>query len=194
MKNLTTGEGGAITTNCKDYYEKILKLRSHGTILNPEIGPWHYDIHQLGFNYRLTDISGALGLSQLKKLDTFIQKRKDLAKRYENIFKDIDGIKPLYKYTNNSAYHLYIVKINFSIFNCNKKNFFLRLREKNIFLQYHYIPINKQPYYKELGYGSEKTPIMNEYYEKAVSIPLFPKLSYEEQDYVIKSILEVLND
>ncbi len=194
VKNLTTGEGGAITTNCIRHYKKLIQLRNHGMNANPDVAPWHYDMNELGFNYRLTDISCALGLSQLKKLDVFIEKRKNLAKKYDKLFKDIEGIYPLYKYTNNSAYHLYIVKIDFDLFNCNKKELFLKLREKKIFLQYHYIPINKQPYYKNLAYGNENTPMMDNYYKKAISLPLFPKLSYEEQDYVIKSILEVLND
>lgn len=193
VKNLTTGEGGAITTNCIRHYEKLIQLRNHGMSINPDIAPWHYDMNELGFNYRLTDISCALGLSQLKKLDTFIKKRRILAQRYDKLLQDIKGINPLYEFTNNSAYHLYIIKIDFNIFTCNKKELFLKLRKKNIFLQYHYIPINKQPYYKNLAYGNESTPIMDDYYEKAISLPLYPELSYQNQDYVIKKLLEVLN-
>ena len=193
VKTLTTGEGGAITTNNKEYYEKLLKLRNHGTIPNPEIGTWHYDMKELGFNYRLTDISCALGISQLNKLDFFLQKRKDIAKRYDEFFESIVNIEPLYSFANGSAYHLYVVKIDFSKFAVTKKELFLKLREKSIFLQFHYIPINKQPYYKALGYGNESTPIMDDYYEKAISLPIYPKLQFEEQDYVLKTIIEILN-
>lgn len=194
VKQLTTGEGGVVLTNSKEIYEKILSLRNHGMKARPDIAPWHYDMNELGYNYRLTDISCALGLSQLKKLDSFIEKRRDLAKRYDEIFKDINNIEPLYEYTNNSSYHLYVVKIDFEKFKKTKKELFLFLRNRNIFLQYHYIPINKQPYYEALGYGNENTPIMDDYYEKAISLPIYPKLKFEELDYVIKSLKEYLLD
>lgn len=193
VKNLTTGEGGAVTTNCEAYYRKLKLFRNHGIKLNSEIAPWHYDMSELGFNYRLTDISGALGLSQMKKLDSFLAKRRELAKRYEELFEKCNFIKPLYKFSEESAYHLYVVLIDFEKLSFDKKEFVLKLREKNIGLQYHYIPINKQPYYINLAYGNEKTPLMDEYYKKAISLPLFPSLSFEEQDYVVKTIKELCN-
>lgn len=193
VKGFTTGEGGAITTNSKELYEKLLILRNHGMEADPEIAPWHYDMNYLGFNYRLTDIQCALGISQLKKFDSFLIKRREIAKKYCEEFKKYDFIKPLYNFTNESAYHLFVVKIDFDRFNIDKKEFVLQMREKNIGLQYHYIPINKQPYYVKLGYGDEKTPIMDEYYKKAISLPIYQSMSEEEQKYVIKSILEVLN-
>ncbi|MGB5792396.1 UDP-4-amino-4,6-dideoxy-N-acetyl-beta-L-altrosamine transaminase [Poseidonibacter sp.] len=193
VKTLTTGEGGAITTNNKEYYEKLLRLRNHGTTPNPEIGPWHYDMNELGFNYRLTDISCALGLSQLNKLDIFLEKRRQIAKKYDDFFQNILNIESLYSFTNESAYHLYVIKIDFKKFKVDKKELFLKLRENNIFIQYHYIPINKQPYYKNLGYGDEHTPIMEDYYEKALSLPIFPALLEEDQEYVLKTLLEILN-
>ena len=192
VKHITTGEGGAITTNSKELYEKLLLLRNHGMKANSDIAPWHYDMSELGFNYRLTDISCALGLSQLKKLDEFLHLRRLIAKRYDEFFSKIDFIKPLYNFTNNSAYHLYIIKIDFEKLKITKKKFVLKMRENNIGLQLHYIPINKQPYYKNLGYGNEITPIMEEYYKKAISLPIYPNLSVEEQDYVCEKILEIL--
>ena len=194
VKNITTGEGGAITTNCKEIYEKLLILRNHGMTSNKQIAPWHYDMNELGFNYRLTDISCALGLSQLKKLDSFLSSRRTIAKKYDETFQSIDKISPLYPFTQKSAYHLYVIKIDFTNLSINKKDFVLKMREKEIGLQFHYIPINKQPYYKNLGYGSENTPIMDEHYEKAISLPIYPLLSNDEQDYVIKSILEIINN
>jgi dTDP-4-amino-4,6-dideoxygalactose transaminase len=192
VKHITTGEGGAITTNDEEIYKKLLLLRGHGMSASPDIAPWHYDMVELGFNYRLTDISCALGLSQLKKLDSFLYLRRSIAKRYDDFFAKIDFIKPLYPFTNNSAYHLYVIKIDFEKLNINKKEFVLKMREKNIGLQLHYIPINKQPYYNNLGFGEEDTPIMDDYYKKAISLPIYPNFSVEEQEYVCEKIVEIL--
>ena len=192
VKHITTGEGGAITTNSKEAYEKLLLLRGHGMSPQIDIAPWHYDMTELGFNYRLTDISCALGLSQLKKLDSFLYLRRSIAKKYDDFFSKIDFIEPLYPFTNNSAYHLYVIKIDFEKLNIDKKDFVLKMREKNIGLQYHYIPINKQPYYKNLGYGKENTPVMDAYYEKAISLPIYPNLSLDEQNYIFDKIFEIL--
>ena len=192
VKHITTGEGGAITTNSKELYEKLLFLRGHGMSVRADIAPWHYDMIELGFNYRLTDISCALGLSQIKKLDSFLYLRRAIAKRYDDFFSKIDFIKPLYTFTNNSAYHLYVIKIDFEKLNIDKKEFVLKMRENNIGLQLHYIPINKQPYYKNLGFGDENTPVMDEYYKKAISLPIYPNLTHEEQNYVCEKILEIL--
>jgi UDP-4-amino-4,6-dideoxy-L-N-acetyl-beta-L-altrosamine transaminase len=192
VKHITTGEGGAITTNSKELYEKLLLLRGHGMTPRVDVAPWQYDMIELGFNYRLTDISCTLGLSQLKKLDSFLYLRRSIAKRYDDFFSKIDFIKPLYTFTNNSAYHLYVIKIDFEKLNINKKEFVLKMRENSIGLQLHYIPINKQPYYKNLGYGNEITPLMDEYYKKAISLPIYPNLTHEEQNYVCEKILEIL--
>ena len=192
VKQITTGEGGAITTNSKELYEKLLILRGHGMSPRADIAPWFYDMTELGFNYRLTDISCALGLSQLKKLDSFLYLRRSIAKRYDDFFSEIDFIKPLYDFTNNSAYHLYVIKIDFEKLNITKKEFVLRMKENSIGLQLHYIPINKQPYYKNLGYGNEIIPMMDEYYKKAISLPIYPNLSMEEQNYVCEKVLEIL--
>lgn len=192
VKGLTTGEGGAITTNCKKTYEKLSLLRCHGMQAKNEIAPWMYEMTALGFNYRLTDIACALGLSQLKRLNSFLYLRRSIAKRYDDFFLNQPLITPLYKFTNNSAYHLYVVKIAFDKLKISKKEFVLKMREKNIGLQYHYIPINKQPYYKNLGYGDETTTCMDDYYEKAISLPIYPNLTKEEQEYVLNSVLKLL--
>jgi UDP-4-amino-4,6-dideoxy-N-acetyl-beta-L-altrosamine transaminase len=192
VKHMTTGEGGAITTNSKELYEKMLTLRGHGMVKTPEMKPWEYEMRELGFNYRITDIQCALGLSQLSRLDDFIRRRIELVKTYDKAFKE-SIVKPLYTYDGKSSYHLYVVQVNFSKLNLSKEDLFNRLREKKIGIQLHYIPINKQPYYKSLGYGDESTPVMDRYYEECFSLPMFPKLSDEEQEYVIKSLFEVLN-
>ena len=191
VKHITTGEGGAVTTNSKEIYEKLLELRAHGIKRLPDFAPWYYEMHSLGFNYRITDMQAALGISQLKKLDSFIKRRKEIALKYDKAFLN-SIVKPLYSFTNNSSYHLFVVKVDFSKLNISKVELFNKMREKNIGLQLHYIPINKQPYYKSLGYGNEDTPIMNIYYDECFSLPMYSSLSNEEQEYVIKTLFEVL--
>ncbi len=192
VKHLTTGEGGAITTNSKEIYQKLLTLRGHGMVKTPQMRPWEYEMRELGFNYRITDIQCALGLSQLKKLDKFIDRRVEIAKKYDKSFKD-SIVKPLYTYDGNSSYHLYVVQVDFTKLNITKVDLFNKLREKNIGIQLHYMPINKQPYYKSLGYGDKNTPVMDKYYDECFSLPMFPKMREEEQEYVIASLFEVLD-
>ncbi len=203
VKNITTGEGGAILTNDKKIYKQALILRNHGIVKENftdkemaydkkgKLNPWYYEMQELGFNYRITDIQCALGLSQLKKLGKFIKRKHLLAKRYDRIFEN-SAIKPLYKFNKNSAYHLYVVRVDFSKLNITKAELFYKLRKFGIYLQLHYIPINKQPYYKKLGFGNESLPKMYKYYNEVFSIPLYYSLSEKEQDYVIKKLLESL--
>ena len=192
VKHITTGEGGAVTTNSKEIYEKLLELRAHGIKRFPDAAPWYYEMHSLGFNYRITDMQAALGISQLKKLDSFVKRRKEIALKYDKALLN-SVVKPLYSFNQNSSYHLYVVKVDFSKLNISKVELFNKMREKNIGLQLHYIPINKQPYYKSLGYGNEDTPIMNRYYDECFSLPMYSSLSNEEQEYVIKTLFEILN-
>ena len=188
VKHLTTAEGGAITTNSKELYEKLLALRGHGMIKTPEMKPWEYEMQELGFNYRITDIQCALGISQLKKLPTFVERRFEIAKRYDRAFEK-SIVKPLYTFNGKSSYHLYVVQVDFNSLPISKVELFNKLREKNIGIQLHYIPINKQPYYKKLGYGEENTPNMDRYYKECFSLPMYPLLSDEEQEYVIKTLM-----
>lgn len=193
VKHMTTGEGGAITTNSKEMYDKLLSLRTHGMIKTPDMKPWEYNMTELGYNGRITDFQCALGLSQLKRLPDFINRRIEIAKTYDKAFKDTI-INSLYSYNGKSSYHLYVVKVNFTKLNISKLELYNKLREKyNVALQIHYMPINKQPYYKSLGYGNEVTPVMDKYYEECFSLPIYPLLNDEEQEYVIKSLMELLN-
>jgi len=192
VKHLTTAEGGAITTNSKEFYEQLLTLRNHGMIKTSNMKPWEYEMRELGFNYRITDIQCSLGLSQLKKLDNFIQKRVSIAKKYDEAFKD-SIVKPLYFYDGTSSYHLYVVRVDFTKLNISKEELFIKMKEKNIGLQLHYMPINKQPYYQSLGYGNENIPNMDKYYQECFSLPMYPLLSDKEQEYVINNLFEVLN-
>jgi UDP-4-amino-4,6-dideoxy-N-acetyl-beta-L-altrosamine transaminase len=191
VKNITTGEGGAITTNSKELYEKLMVLRTHGMVKTKDMKPWEYQMIDLGFNYRITDIQCALGISQLKKIDTFLEKRRNIAEKYDQVFINTN-IKPLYKYNPNSAYHLYVVLVDFNNLKITKEELFIKMRELNIGLQLHYIPINQQPYYKSLGYGDEVTQNMDKFYKEAFSLPIYPLLTEEEQNYVIRNLLELL--
>lgn len=191
VKHITTGEGGAITTNSKEIYEKLLILRAHGMVKTSDMKPWEYEMRELGFNYRITDFACALGISQFAKLPSFIQKRKELAKVYDKAFLNTP-IKPLYQFSENSSYHLYVVRVDFCKILITKEELFIKMREANIGLQLHYIPINKQPYYKSLGYGNESTPVMDRYYSESFSLPCYPLLTHIEQDYVIEKLFELL--
>jgi len=191
VKHLTTAEGGAITTNSKELYEKLLVLRNHGMVKTETMKPWEYEMQELGFNYRITDLQCALGVSQLKKLPHFVERRKDIAKLYDDAFKNT-LVKPLYTFDGKSSYHLYVVQVNFDEITIDKADLFYKLREKKIGVQLHYIPINKQPYYKRLGYGEEYTPVMDRYYEECFSLPIYPLLTQEEQNYVIRTLLDIL--
>jgi len=192
VKHVTTAEGGAVTTNSKVMYEKLLSLRAHGMLKTPDMKPWEYEMVDLGFNYRITDMQCALGLSQLNKLPQFIERRFEIAKQYDAAFAN-SIVKPLYIFDGKSSYHLYVVQVDFSKLEISKEELFNSLKEKSIGVQLHYIPINKQPYYKNLGYGDENTPVMDKYYEECFSLPMYPLLSDEEQKYVITTLFEILN-
>lgn len=191
VKNLTTAEGGAIMTNNEEIYKKLLILRNHGIERSGKY-IWEYQMNTLGFNYRITDIQCALGISQLKKLDRFIQKRQEIAIIYEEAFKNTK-IKPLYPFNENSAYHLFVVRYPFK--NLEEKNeMFLKMQKKGIFLQLHYIPIPSQPFYKSLGYSMQNLENMKKYYLEAFSLPIYYSLSIKKQEYVINSLKEVLGE
>jgi len=192
VKHITTGEGGAVTTNSKELYEKILTLRTHGIIKTADMKPWEYEMQALGFNYRISDIQCALGLTQLKRLDENINRRIELAQKYDAAFKN-SIIKPLYTYDKKSSYHLYVVLVDFNKLKITKEELFIRLREQKVGIQLHYIPINKQPYYKSIGYGKENTPVMDKYYSECFSLPMYASLTNDQHEYVITTLFEVLN-
>ncbi len=200
VKTMTTGEGGAITTNSGELYEKLLLLRSHGITKDKEKlaknpGPWYHEMQDIGFNYRLTDIQSALGISQLKKLDDFIKKRREIVEIYNNAFRNIEWLKtPYEKPEVNSAFHLYVLQFDFEKIGKTRSQVMNELREKNIGTQVHYIPVHTQPYYKaNYGFKQGDFPVSEKYYENALSIPLYPKMSDEDVEYVIGNILELDN-
>jgi dTDP-4-amino-4,6-dideoxygalactose transaminase len=206
VKHITTGEGGMIAVNDEAIYKKLLALRSHGITrdaasfeneeafdANGAPNPWYYEMSELGFNYRLTDFQCALGLSQLAKLDKFVSRRKEIAARYDEAFKDVEHIKPLYRFDFDSAYHLYVARIDFAACGVSRAELFERLNAKKIYPQVHYIPINSQPYYKKLGYDPRETPNAMKYYDECISLPMFYGLGDDEQEYVIATIRELID-
>ena len=198
VKPITTGEGGMAVTNNKEFYEKLKIFRTHGITkdekyLTKNDGPWYYEQHYLGFNYRLTDFQSALGLSQLKKIEKFVERRNKIAATYDKAFKDnpLLIIPPRRNEDNwRHAYHIYPLLLDGSV---GRKEVFMKLREKGIYCQVHYIPVHTQPYYREkFGYKFGDYPVAEEYYRREITIPLYPKMEDDDVDYVIKSIREVL--
>ena len=185
VKNITTGEGGAILTNNKHYYEKAKILRSHGIIRNlqnKKEGNWFYSINQLGYNYRLTDIQSAIGVSQLDKLNLFIKKKNQIANIYNQEFKGVENVlTPKVKKNNLHAYHLYPLRIDFKKIGLPKKKFFSLMLKKGYNLQVHYIPIHFHEYHKNIvKYEKGKLSVTEKFYKDAVSLPNFFKLDLKE--------------
>lgn len=196
VKVITSGEGGAITTNNYDLYKKLECLRTHGITkenMKENPGPWYYEMQDLGYNYRITDIQAALGISQLKKIDNFIKRRREILEKYNKAFMGIDWLEtPYEKNKGISAFHLYVLKINFSKINKTRKQVMDLLKSKNIGTQVHYIPVYLQEYYKNnFNYKIGDFPKAERYYEQALSIPLYPMMTDKDVEYVIKNILNL---
>ncbi|MGZ3921511.1 MAG: UDP-4-amino-4,6-dideoxy-N-acetyl-beta-L-altrosamine transaminase [Bacteroidia bacterium] len=187
VKHIACGEGGMITTNDEELYKKILLLRTHGITKDPSLlhqnpGGWYYEMQELGYNYRLTDFQAALGSSQLKRADKGLERRKQIAANYYSAFKDLAFIKGQSGVTEGHAYHLYIIEVD------KRKELYDYLRTKNIFCQVHYIPVHTMPYYKDLGWKEGDFPLSEKYYSACLSLPMYPTLTNEEQDYVIEQV------
>lgn len=199
VKHITTGEGGIITTNNKDYYQKLLQFRTHGITRDPNNltenhGPWYYEMQFLGYNYRMTDIQAALGLSQLQKLDSFIAKRKQYVAMYDKELKDLPEII-LPKQLNHvdSSWHLYIIQLNLPMLKVDRKEIFQALQQENIGVNVHYIPIHLQPYYQKLGYQKGICPNAEKLYESIITLPLFSEMSEQDANDVIQAVKKVIN-
>lgn len=188
VKAITTGEGGMVLTNNKDFYEKLKVLRNHGMVKNPEKGKWHYEIEEPSFNCRITDIQCALGFSQLKKLDKFLQKRRQIAKAYSRAFADLKNIIiPAEEKNAESAWHLYPVQ-----FQGDRGKIFDFLQKNGINCQVHYMPLHMHPFYKiKFGFKEGDFPNAEKYYKAAISLPIFPKMSEPEIKKVIKIIQKI---
>ncbi len=194
VKPITTGEGGMVVTNREDLYEKLLLYRSHGISrdekwMTENQGPWYYQQRFLGYNYRITDISCALGCSQLEKLDGFLARRREIAKRYDEAFGKMPGVQiPVQAEGCESGWHLYMLQI----LEKDRREVFEALRNAGIGVNVHYIPVYQHPYYQEHGYGEVHCPNAETFYARAISLPIFPGLTEEQQDYVTKQVQNVL--
>lgn len=190
VKPITTGEGGMIVTDNEEFYKKMALFRSHGitrddSMMTRNDGPWFYQQFDLGYNYRITDIQCALGCSQMKKLDRFLARRKEIVARYNEAFADCDNIITPYQLSDTeSGWHLYIVQVK----NCDRRQVFEAMREKGIGVNVHYIPVYMHPYYQEHGYENVHCANAEEIYSHIISLPLYQGLTSEQQDYVIDTL------
>ena len=197
VKPITTGEGGAVLTNAPELYKRLKQFRTHGItkddFVNESHGDWYYEMQFLGNNYRMTDIQAALGTSQLKKLDGFTERRREIASRYDEAFRfnpyfDI----PVQRSYARSSHHLYPIRIR-DAYKDNKRVIFSRLREKGLGVQVHYMPVYLQPYYQHLGFNQGLCPVAEDFYEREISIPLYQGMSDADADKVAHRLLSVFN-
>ncbi|NRB72730.1 MAG: UDP-4-amino-4,6-dideoxy-N-acetyl-beta-L-altrosamine transaminase [Verrucomicrobiales bacterium] len=208
VKTLTTGEGGMVTTNNPEIAERARLLRSHGMVRKPdkfqlfgtsgalsEVGDWAYEMQELGFNYRLTDLQCALGISQLKRLPEFIERRQQVVSKYNEAFAELELLKtpsigPWIGDENELSWHLYPVRVDFKSLGKSKKQFAAELREKGIGSQVHYIPVSEQPYYRSEGVHF---PNANSFYDSVISLPLFPSMTDSDSSLVCEAVSDLLN-
>ena len=194
VKHMTTCEGGMVTTNNEDLYKKIKAFRAYCITKDPELledkedGPWHYEMQGLGYNYRISDVMCALGISQLKKVDLFVKKRREISARYNEEMKNFDHIVLPYQAEGcDSSWHLYAILIK----DGKRREAYQRLRGAGIGVDVHYLPVYKHPYYQKHGYREVKCPNAEFIYDQILSIPIFYRLTDEEQTYVIKQIADL---
>jgi len=205
VKHIACGEGGMVTTNDTDLYQKLLALRTHGITKNEteysnslefacgqsehfnQYPGWYMEMQTLGFNYRITDFQAALGTSQLQRANDGLEKRRTIASNYANAFNELSFIKGQSGVVAGHAYHLYIIEVE------DRLGLYNYLRKHNIFAQIHYIPCHLMPYYKQFGWKEGDMPNSEKYYKKCISLPIYPTLTYEEQDFVINKIRSFYN-
>ena len=198
VKIITTGEGGMVLTNNEELYKKLTLYRSHCITRDENLmtkeadGPWYYQQIDLGFNYRMTELQAALGLSQLAKVDKFVARRRQLADRYIELLKDLPLKVPYQNPDTDSSWHLYIVRVDFNKIKKTKKQIFAEMKAKGVCLNLHYIPVHTQPYYQNLGFKHGDFPVSEKYYEEAFTLPLYYSLTDEQQDCVVSALKEVL--
>lgn len=200
VKGVTTGEGGIIVTDNETYYRKLMMFRNHGMTKEQSLmeyydGPWYYEMHELGYNYRMTDLQAALGESQMNKLDRFVQRRREIVRTYDEAFSGMPGLSTPYQDVSaQSAWHLYVIRWSTERFATSRKEIFQALRQENIGVHVHYIPVYKQPFYKRLGYVEENCPEAEAYYREAITLPLFPTMTDQDIYDVITAVRKVYYD
>ena len=193
VKHIATGEGGAVTTNNKELYDKVALYRTHGITKDPALlekndGGWYYEMQGLGYNYRITEMQAALGISQLKRLDWSIERRNEIAKKYDEAFKGTSVNIPFRAESIVHAFHLYIIQVDPS----KRKRLYDFLRTNNVYSQVLYIPAHLMPYYRQFGWKVGDMPVAEEYYSKCLALPMFPTLTDEEQDWIIEKVKEFM--
>ena len=192
VKHIATGEGGMATTNSPELYKKLCHYRTHGITKDPDLlqkhdGGWYYEMQDLGYNYRLTDFQAALGVTQLARADKGLERRNEIARKYDASFKDIPGIKIPFRADDIfHAFHLYVIQVP------DRKGLYDFLHENGIYAQVHYVPLHLMPYYQQLGNKEGDLPVVEDYYRHCLSLPMFPTLTDEEQDYVIEKVKEYI--
>ena len=198
VKIITTAEGGLATTNQKELAEKMQLFRAHGITRDPNLmtketdGGWYYQQIELGFNYRMNDLQAALGIAQMKRLDKFIAIRHSLKKRYDELLKDLPLITPFQSSDSYSSLHLYPVQLKLEQISKTQNQIFDELRKSGVGVNLHYIPIHMQPYYQNTGFKKGDFPKVEDYYSRAISIPIYQGLTFEYQDKVVKVLKEPL--
>lgn len=198
VKIITTGEGGMAVTNEDELAERMALLRSHGVtrdsrrMTHEPDGPWYYQQIDLGFNYRMTDMQAALGLSQLERLDAYVERRNVLAARYDRLLIDLPAVKPWQHPDSYSSRHLYVIRLQEDRIQRSHREVFETLRERGIGVNLHYIPVHMQPWYREMGFKQGDFPQAESYYSEAISLPLFPTMTEEQQDAVVAVLDEAL--
>lgn len=197
VKIITTGEGGMVLTNREDLYEKLLLYRSHGITrkaeqMSRQDGSWYYEQIDLGYNYRLTDLQAALGVSQMDRLDAFVARRRELAQSYDRLLEGLPLKRPWQHPDTRSAWHLYVVRLDMGKVKKSKRDIFAQMKERGVALNLHYIPVHMQPYYQKLGFQLGDYPQAEQYYREAFTLPLYCELSDEQQKGVVQALTEVL--
>ncbi|MFC1961607.1 UDP-4-amino-4,6-dideoxy-N-acetyl-beta-L-altrosamine transaminase [Chloroflexota bacterium] len=194
VKHITTGEGGMVLTDNEDFYERLKKFRHHGMIHERHDELWYYEVDEPGHNFRLTGFQCALGISQLKKLEGFIRRRREIAASYDAAFAEMEGITPLVTHSGvRAVYHIYVVQLNLERLRVGRREIFNALRAENIGVQVHYLPLHLHPYYRrEFGYQPGDYPRAEEYYARALTLPLFPAMSEQDVADVIAAVKKVV--
>jgi len=196
VKPITTGEGGIITTNSIVFYEKLKLFRSHGISKTPyaiEQGDWYYEMTELGFNYRMSDIQAALGVSQMRKIDGFIERRREIAALYNEKLAKIPGIiLPKQLQETESGLHLYMIQLDNQVLKRSRMEIFTDMHEQKIGVHVHYIPVYWQPYYRKLGYKKGICPVAEKWYEQALTLPIYPTMMNEDVEDVVGALMHVV--
>ncbi|MBU3848347.1 MAG: UDP-4-amino-4,6-dideoxy-N-acetyl-beta-L-altrosamine transaminase [Candidatus Acinetobacter avistercoris] len=198
VKIITTAEGGMATTNSPQFAEKMQLYRSHGVTRDPSLmthepdGPWYYQQIDLGFNYRMTELQAALGISQMQRLDEFVAQRHRLAERYNQLLADLPITLPWQHPDSYSGLHLYVIRLQLNKINKTHRQVFEELREADIGVNLHYIPVHMQPYYQEMGFKKGDFPEVQRYYKEAISLPMFSTMTERQQDEVVRVLQKVV--